>query len=107
MSDPMEPIRRLGERLAQEAAKLGLELRGFTVVPSFDGQPDHAQALFIIDATEIGKDAEQAEIDEQFVEMTRQLKSTELEEKEAAAEAGLRRLLEKHGGILGESDDDE
>lgn len=48
-TDPFEPIIRIGERLAELAAEIGLEMAQFLPVPDFTRHGNHAfQAIFVL-----------------------------------------------------------
>lgn len=49
MSDPVEPIKIIGDRLKEKADALGLEMVQFTLIPDFTGHGNHAiQAVFVL-----------------------------------------------------------
>lgn len=49
MNDPIEPIKRIGDRLREKAQELGLELVQFTLVPDFTDHGNHfVQAVFML-----------------------------------------------------------
>ena len=101
--DPGAKVKRLAERLSEEAAKAGLTLRGFSFVPNLDGDgPDMVQAAFTLDMeTELaGEDAvDQAKVDTEFERMM-------AADRDAArmkeAREALERRLQEGGGILGD-----
>lgn len=99
--DPTAVVRKLAERLKEEAAKVGLTLRGFSFVPSLEGGPDGVQAVFSIDDAEsLNKDAEQAQIDAQFEQIMKGDATAKREEKVNEARETLRRRLEGKEGFL-------
>lgn len=54
MSDPLEPVQKLGEQLKRVAQDLGLELQQFFVIPDMSGGAAHmAQAVFMVDAADV------------------------------------------------------
>ena len=101
--DPGAKVKRLAERLSEEAAKAGLTLRGFSFVPNLEGDgPDMVQAAFTLDMeTELaGEDAvDQAKVDTEFERMM-------AADRDAArmkeAREALERRLQEGGGILGD-----
>jgi hypothetical protein len=100
--DPGESILRLSERLAEEAAKVGLTLRQFAFVPNADG-PHTVQCLFTTDGEAEPTDTEQARFDAQFDQMLADQARNERDEKVRRA----KEQLEHGGGILDMLDDDD
>lgn len=102
-ANPMEPIRRLAERLQETAEALGLTMRNFAVMPSMDGGPDHAQVIFTIKPEDLVKTDEQAEFDRQFEDMMKAQKASEREEAFDAMPDKLQEILRRTRGILPEN----
>ena len=96
-------VKRLAERLSEEAAKAGLTLRGFSYVPNLEGDgPDMVQAAFTLDVeTEPGEVIDQSTVDAEFERMM-------AADRDAAriteARDALKRRLDEGGGILDEND---
>lgn len=97
-------VKRLAERLSEEAAKAGLTLRGFSFVPNLEGDgPDMVQAAFTLDVeTELaGEIIDQSTVDAEFERMM-------AADRDAAriteARDALKRRLDEGGGILDEND---
>jgi hypothetical protein len=98
-------VKRLAERLREEAAKAGLTLRGFSFVPNLeDDGPDMVQAAFTLDveAELAGEDAvDQSKVDAEFNRIM-------AADRDAArikdARDALARRLEEGGGILDDDD---
>lgn len=102
--DPGARVKRLAERLSEEAAKAGLTLRGFSFVPNLEGDgPDMVQAAFTLDVeTELaGEVIDQSTVDAEFERMM-------AADRDAArireAREALARRLEEGGGILDDND---
>jgi hypothetical protein len=101
--DPIEPVHRLKARLAEIAEPLGLTLRLFNLLVGEgpEGEPDHVQVVFTIDAETIGKDAEQIAIDRQFDEMVRDQKATEHDQAAGKVQSSLEDLAKRFGASGG------
>lgn len=72
-NETMDKIRLLRNRLKQIGDELGLDMRGFMLVPAEDDDsPDMAQAMFVVrsEAIKGEKDADDALMDEQFRAIT-------------------------------------
>lgn len=102
--DPGAKVKRLAERLREEAAKAGLTLRGFSFVPNLEGDgPDMVQAAFTLDVeTELaGEVIDQSTVDAEFERMM-------AADRDAAriteARDALKRRLDEGGGILDDND---
>jgi len=93
--NPNDPHRVLKKRLAEAVAPIGLELRQYVSVVADEGDADHIQVVFTIDMDQLGKDAEQVEIDAQFADLAQSFSVQSLDDKEAEAIAGLQDLLSK------------
>lgn len=109
-TDPMEPIKVLGQRVVEEMTKLGLSVENFAVLPNFGSGPHMAQIVvsFEADAVEelVEKDDETKAMDLEFKEIMKAEKKAEEAEKLVTAEESLRRLAEElekgtDGGLLG------
>jgi hypothetical protein len=99
--NPMEPVRRLAKRVAEKLEPLGLNVEAFTVMPSLDDGPDHAQVLMTIDSANLGRDIEQAKVDAEFEALTRGFQEQEEEEKLRAQQDALRKRFQQGGSFLG------
>lgn len=101
MSDPFEPIIKIGERLGELAAGLGLEMAQFLPVPDFSGHGNHTfQAIFVLPEgavlqTEEDLPAELAPIPELDDELAGMLAATENKEQEDLRELQEAREAEK------------
>lgn len=100
MSNPMEAIRRLAERLQEQTTGLGLEMRNFAVMPSMDGSPDHVQVVFTIQTENLLKDDEQADYDRQFQQMMKEQKLAEREQQFSEMPDKLKEILRRTKGLL-------
>lgn len=108
--DPLDPLVKVGEKLAEVAKELGLELVQFGVAPDMSGHGAHlAQAVFAFDkekvADTVTKTDEEREIDAQVAEMERSFKKQQEDDAlaEAAAQAEkLAKSLRESSGILDE-----
>lgn len=58
MSNPIDKIKLLRERVKQIATELGLDLHAFTLSPGDEHDPDVIQAVFMIGLTAIESDHE-------------------------------------------------
>lgn len=114
--DPIDGIRKLGQRFIEEMEKLGLHVHTFAVLPNFDGGPHMIQAALTFDGDEVDEKVGKAdavlspEEAKMFDDMQRDLQRSTEEEKAQDAADGLRKLaadLERpQDGILGDDDDD-
>lgn len=108
--DPGAAIKRLGERLAEEVAKTGLTMRGFTFVPNMEGDGPHiVQAVFSMDGEMVEVSPEQAEIDATNAEFERMMRGDQVAseaDKVAEARKALEARLAEGGDLLGDEDDD-
>lgn len=108
--DPGAAIKRLGERLAEEAAKAGLTMRGFTFVPNMEGDgPDIVQAVFSMDGEIVEVSPEQAEIDRTNAEFEAIMRGDQVmaeADKVAEARRALEARLAEGGGLLDDDEDD-
>lgn len=102
MSNPMDPLRTLKERTAEACAPLGLELQMFNAVVGSEGEPDHAQVIFTIDAERMGAEAEfvelKQEMEAELDEIQREAREKDLEQKVADAKANLENMLRRSRG---------
>lgn len=84
MSDPMGNVRKLTQRLQQEAEAIGLHMEQVALIPNLneDG-PTLLQAVFTLrpEAVEEPKSSEQLEIDKMFEDMMLGEKQVEQETK--------------------------
>lgn len=96
-----DQIARNAERLREEAAKLGLTLRGYTFAPNFDGGPHMVQAVFSIDEV-VEETVNDSDIVAGFEEMLRGQKEADEAAALQNAREALRRRLEEGGDILGD-----
>lgn len=110
--NPMAALSILGKRLADEAAKLGLFLQQFAILPNPDPNGPHAaQAIFAIEAPEGGtpygpveshpETMGHSDVDAEFERMLEAQRRFEMEQKSKDARESLKELLE------GFEDDDE
>lgn len=104
-TDPGAMVKRLAERLREEAAKAGFTLRGFSFVPNLEGDgPDMVQAAFTLDVeTELaGEDAvDQSKVDAEFERM---MAADRDASRITEARDALKRRLDEGGGILDNDD---
>lgn len=102
--NPIDPIRKLAERLQEQTEALGLTMRTFAVLPSFEGGPDAVQVIWTIDPDDLGRDleahAEQQDFDARFEQLTKEFKSREKDEKFDTARDELLRRLQQGGSIV-------
>lgn len=94
-------VARLGIRLADEAAKRGYTMRGFSycpVIPGVQGGPV-VQAAFTINSDPSAGD-DQAAFDAAFAEIAAQQQADQHAEKVRLAREALQRRLQQGGGIL-------
>jgi hypothetical protein len=96
MTEHIDPLRVIRQRLAEVTQALGLELREMDIRVAERSHDDVVIALFTIDAAEIGKTQEQVTIDAQVAEMERQMLEQTREDKAAEAKANLEALFNKH-----------
>jgi hypothetical protein len=98
-------VKRLAERLSEEAAKAGLTLRGFSYVPNLEGDgPDMVQAAFTLDveAELAGEDA--VDQDKVNAEFERMMAADRDATRITEARDALKRRLDEGGGILDDND---
>lgn len=104
MKDPNnagDQIAANAERLREEAAKLGLTLRGYTFAPNMEGGPHMVQAVFYIDEVpEETEDVDGGDIVAGFEEMLRGQQAAEHIDAVAEAKEVMRRRLAEGGDIL-------
>lgn len=106
--DPLDPMIKVAEKLAEVAADLGLKMEQFGIAPDLTGHGAHmAQAVFSFDKEKlhdtVEKTDEQRAIDAQVAEMERDFKKQQ--EEDAMAEAReraeqLAKNLREGSGIL-------
>jgi hypothetical protein len=103
--NPLDPLETLKDRLAATAAPLGLQLHQFVViVGGKEDEPSVVQAVFSINAEDVGRDAEQAEFDQEFDKLARSIQHDKQKDRESEAMTNLeemRRRLEGGDGLLG------
>ena len=108
-NDPAAKIKRLAQRLAEEASTIGLTLHGFAFSPNLDGSgPDTVQAAFTLDSLPGDEPAdEKAAIDAALAEiergMLRDAEANKVTETRNALD-DLQRRLAEGGDILGDDD---
>lgn len=101
-NDPMEPIRKLGERLADKAKELGLEVVQFAIMPSAsEGAPDMAQAVIAI-GPDAFKTPEKVKEDQQLRDMEMHMRRDTTKEKIEAARRGAAESLAQQMGTTAE-----
>jgi len=107
--DPGAAIKRLAERLEEEATKAGLTLRGFTFAPNMGGDGPHmVQAVFSLEGDIEPEDpaaAEQARIDAEFERMLQGDKIASEVDKVAEARRLLEARLAEGSSILDDEND--
>ena len=96
MTEHIDPLRVIRQRLAEVTQGIGLELREMDIRVAERGHDDVVIALFTIDVADIGKTTEQVAIDSQIAEMERQMLEQTREEKADEARANLEALFKKH-----------
>jgi len=99
--DPFDALRKLGERLAELADGLGLQLHSFSAMPNFDGGQNYVQCLFVIGDMPEQTDDEQALFDAKFEELAASFTSTVEDEADVLRRQIEQRIREK-GGFLDE-----
>jgi predicted Holliday junction resolvase-like endonuclease len=104
-NDPLEPIKKLAERLKEEAEKIGLDMLAFGVVPNMDGGPHTVQCMFGISADKVveagEQDEETARVNAEFNAILEGDKKSEAEQKlEDARQNALRLAQELQAGRL-------
>ena len=101
--DPGAKIKRLAERLREEAGKAGLTLRGFSFIPNMTGDgPDTVQAAFTLDGDPLADTGEdQKAYDDEFNRMLAQQK---LADSVTEAREALQRRLQEGGDLLDDDD---
>lgn len=96
MSNPIDPMRVLRERMAEALSPLGLELRQFINVVADEESGDVIQAVFTIDRDAIGKTQEQIHFDAAFDDLARNFTIQKTDDAEAETRANLQRLLDRN-----------
>lgn len=97
MTEHIDPLRVIRQRLAEVTQGIGLELREMDIRVAEDQREDVVIALFTIDADEIGKSQEQVTIDAQVADMERQLLEQTREDRAEEARANLDKLFKRYG----------
>lgn len=106
--DPMEAIKRLGERVKETLEPLGLDLKQFFPMVDFEHDAHMIQAVFLFNAPVAAVSEEQAQFDEQFKELEKQFVSEKEDDKNSdAAERmlALRKRLREGKSLLDDGDD--
>jgi hypothetical protein len=96
MTEHIDPLRVIRQRLAEVTQAIGLELREMDVRVADHQTGDVVIALFTIDADEVGKTQEQVQVDAQIQEMERQMLEQQREDKAEEARANLDVLFKKY-----------
>jgi hypothetical protein len=97
MTDPMEALRTIREKLAEVTEPLGLELREMDVRVAPDGRhADTVIAIFTIDVEQIGKTEDEVAVDAQIAEMEQQMLQQTRDTREEEARANLDALFKKY-----------
>lgn len=100
-ADPLAAARKLGQRVEQEFGKLGLHLELFAPIPALHAEEqDRVQCIFTCDWDEIGKDADQKKMDEDFEQMAREFARQSEEEKANAIREQLAERMRNGGSIF-------
>jgi hypothetical protein len=95
VTDHIEPLRVIRQRLAEVTESLGLELRDMDVRVAADGH-DMVLAVFTIDLDQVGRSEEAAKVDDQIAEMERQMVEQAREESASEARENLENLFGKY-----------
>jgi hypothetical protein len=91
--DPLEAVRKLGQRLKEEAEKIGLQLELFAPIPDLDGRgSDRVQAIFVVDLDEMGKDSAERAIEDELDKFRQEMAHAE---EEAKADEIVKQLQER------------
>jgi hypothetical protein len=103
MTDPIEQMDELANRLRKAVEPLGLKLVVASIpVGTQDGEPNHhLQAIFEIELAELGKPSDQKEVDAAFAALVAQ---TRQEDEEAKFKDQLERNMKLAKGFLNEDD---
>jgi hypothetical protein len=96
MTEHIDPLRAIRERLAEVTQGIGLDLREMDIRVAERSHDDVVIALFTIDMEQIGKTQEQIAVDAQIADMERQMVEQTRDDKAADARANLEKLLDKH-----------
>lgn len=107
--DPMEAIKRLGERLKDVTEPIGLDLLQFLPLVDFEHEGHRIQAVFVFNPPVAQATEEQAAFDEQFKELEKQFASEEENEKVSETADKMRALRDRMKGgksLLGDEGDD-
>ena len=97
MTEHIDPLRVIRDRLAEVAQPIGLELREMDIRVAQQQHDDVVIALFTINMDEVGKTKEQVAVDASIAEMERQLVEQTREDKAEDARANLEGLFKKFG----------
>lgn len=104
-NDPGALVKRLAERLRDEAAKVGLTLRGFSFMPDLEGDgPPTVQAAFTLDIE--AELADDTAIDQDAInaEFERMMAADRDAARHQEAKEALERRLADGGDLLGDDD---
>jgi hypothetical protein len=108
-TDPMEPVKKLMQRLTEEVRPLGLEVHTFALLPNPDGPPHAVQAVFMFsgegmeDPKALDGDIQLTDEERDVFEMLERdvTRSTEQEKADEAAAAAAKLLKDLEGGTSG------
>lgn len=110
-TDPLEPLKNMGNALRAATEKLGLQMQGFMVVPDMHGTNHAIQAIFVIDEDVVGKTDEQIAEQDLFNNLERDMAHDEVKQKDqerldAAREnlLAMRKKYEAGESILGDDE---
>lgn len=111
-NNPLEPIKKLAERLKEEAEKIGLEMMAFGVVPNMEGGPDSVQCMFAISTDKLAEseatDEEQKSVDDEFKAiLAADAKQAKEQQFEDAKEKAMRLAQELAEGRLNRDDSED
>lgn len=108
--DPMEAIKRLGERLRDVTEPIGLDLKQFLPMVDFEHDGHMIQAVFIFNPPVAEADQEQAAFDVQFKELEKQFVTEKADEQvsdTAAKMLALRKRMKEGKSLLDDDDGDD
>ena len=105
-NDPGALVKRLAERLRDEAAKAGLTLRGFSFMPDLEGDgPPTVQAAFTLDVeAELSDDKTAVDQDAINAEFERMMAADRDAARHREAKESLERRLAEGGDLLDDDD---
>jgi hypothetical protein len=96
MTEHIDPLRVIRERLAEVTQPIGLELREMDIRVAQQQHDDVVIALFTIDMDQIGKTEEQVAVDASIAEMERQMLEQTRDAKAEEARANLEGLFKRY-----------